>query len=377
MKIKTKWLAIGGLVLAALILCIIYQPYAESFAAAALSAVLPLIVGCVLAYIVNLIMRVLEKWYFPRAKSRFLIASRAPVCMVASVLILLAAMAIILVLVVPQLVDCIKLLVAKIPAAYTATVDWLEAKHLFSDEVMKALAEVKWEEMLEKFLGTITTGLGSALDMAFGVVSTVIGGVVTAFIGIIFSVYLLLSKKKLGRQANLLIDRFLSEKNAERFRYVVKVLDESFRKYIIGQTTEAVILGVLCALGMWALRLPYPAMIGALIAFTSLIPIAGAYIGGAIGAFMIFTDDPFKALIFIIYLVILQQLEGNLIYPKVVGDSIGLPAMWVLAAITIGGGLFGIMGMLISVPITATLYRILKDQVKKGKPKDEDTLETA
>lgn len=376
MKIKTKWLAVGGLVLAAIILCIIYQPYVESFAAAALSAVLPLIVGCVLAYIVNLIMRVLEKWYFPRAKSKLLIASRAPVCMVASVLILLAVMAIILVLVVPQLVDCIKLLVAKIPAAYTATVDWLEAKHLFSDEVMKALAEVKWEEMLEKFLGTITTGLGSALDMAFGVVSTVIGGVVTAFIGIIFSVYLLLSKKKLGRQANLLIDRFLSEKNAERFRYVVKVLDESFRKYIIGQTTEAVILGVLCALGMWALRLPYPAMIGALIAFTSLIPIAGAYIGGAIGAFMIFTDDPFKALIFIIYLVILQQLEGNLIYPKVVGDSIGLPAMWVLAAITIGGGLFGIMGMLISVPITATLYRILRDQVKKGKPK-EDIPETA
>lgn len=368
MKIKTKWLTIGGLVLAAIILCIIYQPYVESFAAAAISAVLPLIVGCVLAYIVNLIMRVLEKRYFPRAKSKLLIASRAPVCMVASVLILLAVMAIILVLVVPQLVDCIKLLVAKIPAAYTATVDWLEAKHLFSDKVMKALTEVKWEEMLEKFLGTITTGLGSAVDMALGVVSTVIGGVVTAFIGIIFSVYLLLSKKTLGRQANLLIDRFLSEKNAERFRYVVKVLDESFRKYIIGQTTEAVILGVLCALGMWALRLPYPAMIGALIAFTSFIPVAGAYIGGAIGAFMIFTDDPFKALIFIIYLVILQQLEGNLIYPKVVGDTIGLPAMWVLAAITIGGGLFGILGMLISVPITAALYRILRDQVKKGKP---------
>ena len=371
MKIKSKWLIWGGLVLAAIVLCIIYQPYAESFAAAAISAVLPLIVGCVLAYIVNIIMRVLEKWYFPNTKSKFLNATRTPVCMVASVLILLAVMAIILLLVVPQLVDCVKLLIAKIPAAYAVTVNWLEEKHLFSDEVMKVLSEVKWEELMQKFLGAITTGIGSALDIAFSVVSSVVGGVVTAFIGVIFAVYLLLGKKKLGHHVTLLIDRFLSEKNAERFRYVVKVLDESFRKYIIGQTTEAVILGVLCALGMWALRLPYPAMIGALIAFTSLIPIAGAYIGGAIGAFMIFTDDPLKALIFIIYLVILQQLEGNLIYPKVVGDSIGLPAIWVLAAITIGGGLFGVLGMLISVPITATIYRILRDQVKKGKPKSE------
>lgn len=376
MKNNKKWLIVGGIAFVLLVLCIIYRPYVEGIAAAALSAVLPLVVGFIIAYIVNLVMRVLEKWYFPKAKSKFLNATRTPVCMVVSVVLILAVFTLVLLLVVPQLVDCIKLLISKIPAAYTASVAWLKETHLLSDEVLKGIQEVKWEELADKFIGTLTTGIGNVVDMVFGVVSTLTGAIITAFIGIIFSVYLLASKNRLKRQFGLLLDRFASQKGAERVRYVVGVLDESFRKYIIGQCTEAVILGVLCALGMWALRLPYPAMIGALIACTSLIPIAGAYIGGAVGAFMIFTDSPLKALIFIIYLVVLQQLEGNLIYPKVVGDSIGLPAMWVLAAVTVGGGLMGIPGMLISVPITAAIYRILRDEVKKGKPQKEAATET-
>ena len=130
----------------------------------------------------------------------------------------------------------------------------------------------------------------------------------------------------------------------------------------MGQCTEAVILGLLCALGMWILRMPYAAMIGALIAFTSLVPIAGAYIGGVIGAFMVFTVSPLQALVFIVYLVVLQQIEGNLIYPKVVGTSVGLPAIWVLVAITVGGGIMGVAGMLLGVPIAAVIYKILKDK---------------
>ena len=126
---------------------------------------------------------------------------------------------------------------------------------------------------------------------------------------------------------------------------------------------EAVILGTLCTLGMLVLRLPYATMVGTLIAFTALIPVAGAYIGGAAGALMIFSVSPAKALIFLIFLVILQQLEGNLIYPKVVGSSLGLPAIWVLAAVTIGGGIMGIGGMLLGVPIAAALYRLLKEDL--------------
>ena len=151
---------------------------------------------------------------------------------------------------------------------------------------------------------------------------------------------------------------------------MLHTFSDSFHKYIVGQCTEAVILGGLCAIGMGILGLPYATMIGALVAFTALIPVAGAFIGGAVGAFMILMVNPIQALIFIVYLVVLQQLEGNIIYPKVVGSSMGLPAIWVLAAVTVGGGVMGIMGMLIGVPIAATAYRIIHNDVN-GKTEAE------
>ena len=147
---------------------------------------------------------------------------------------------------------------------------------------------------------------------------------------------------------------------------LLKTLNECFHKYIVGQCTEALILGGLCLAGMLILQLPYAPMISALIAFTALIPVAGGYIGAGIGAFMILTVSPVKALIFLIFIVVLQQLEGNIIYPKVVGSSMGLPAIWVLAAVTIGGGIMGIIGMVISVPIAATAYRLLQKDLNRS-----------
>ena len=159
--------------------------------------------------------------------------------------------------------------------------------------------------------------------------------------------------------------RYMKEKVYSKTRYVLSVMNDSFHKYIVGQCTEALILGGLCTLGMLILKIPYATMTGAVIAFTALIPVAGGYIGAAVGAFMILTVSPVKAIIFLIYIVVLQQLEGNLIYPRVVGSSMGLPAIWVLAAVTIGGGVMGIAGMLIGVPIAATLYRLLREDVNK------------
>ena len=144
---------------------------------------------------------------------------------------------------------------------------------------------------------------------------------------------------------------------------MVGVINDCFHRYIVGQCTEAVILGVLCMLGMMIIRLPYATMIGALIGFTALIPVAGAYIGAFVGAFMILTVAPVKALIFLVFIVVLQQLEGNLIYPRVVGSSLGLPAIWVLAAVTVGGGVLGVPGMLLGVPLTAAVYRLVRNDV--------------
>ena len=211
----------------------------------------------------------------------------------------------------------------------------------------------------------LTTGVGNVVNTAVNLVSTVFSGIVTALFAFIFSIYLLTGKEKLGQQFDKVMKRYIKVNTYDRIRYVLSVLNESFHKYIVGQCTEAVILGVLCMIGMWILQIPYATMTGAVIAFTALIPIAGGYIGAAIGAFMIMTVSPIKAIIFLIFIVVLQQLEGNLIYPKVVGSSMGLPAIWVLAAVTIGGGIMGIAGMLLGVPLAAALYRLLREDVNR------------
>ena len=178
-----------------------------------------------------------------------------------------------------------------------------------------------------------------------------------------------------------MMKRYIKEERRVKIEYVLSVVNDCFHRFIVGQCTEAVILGVLCTVGMLILGLPYAPMIGAVIAFTALIPMVGAFIGGGIGAFLIMMESPMQALIFVIFLIILQQLEGNLIYPRVVGSSIGLPAIWVLAAVTIGGGVFGIFGMLIGVPIAASCYRLLREHVNNdkgcGEAIEEVTEETA
>ena len=187
------------------------------------------------------------------------------------------------------------------------------------------------------------------MGVLFSAVSSVFSAVVTALLAVIFAIYLLSCKEKMAGQCRRIMGRYLSETWNRRVMYVMDILDDCFHRYIVGQCTEAVILGALCALGMMALRLPYAAMVGALIAFTALIPVAGAWIGAGVGAFLI-----------------LQQLENNLIYPKVVGSSIGLPGIWVLAAVTLGGGMMGVVGMLLGVPITAAIYRIVRDDIHKN-----------
>ena len=205
-------------------------------------------------------------------------------------------------------------------------------------------------------------------------VSAVLSGVFSALVSFMFSIYLLLGKEQLSRRCKRVMKHYMRESAYDKSIYVAGVLNDCFRRYIIGQCTEAVILGTLCIIGMLILRLPYATMIGALVAFTALIPIVGAFIGAGVGAFMILTVSPIKAVIFVIFIVLLQQVEGNLIYPRVVGSSIGLPALWVLAAVTLGGGVLGISGMLIAVPITAALWRILRDDLNR--PRKEKINET-
>lgn len=359
-----------GISLFALYLAITYWDKVSSFVGVALGAAAPLLIGAVIAYLVNLLMARYEKWFFPRSEKKFVCRVRRPLCMTCAYVTLVAVVALVVALVVPQLYSCVKLLVSKIPGVINYVIDLLDKYHLLSEEYLSQLEKIDWKSRLDQILGIITSGIGNVMDVVISTVTALFSGLVTALISIIFSIYLLSSKERIASQITRLLKRIVKPRTYSRVLHVADVVNQSFRKYIVGQCTEAVILGVLCALGMWILQIPYAAMIGAFVAFTALIPVAGAYIGAGVGAFMILTVSPVKALIFLVFIIILQQIEGNLIYPKVVGSSIGLPGIWVLAAVTVGGGVMGVTGMLIGVPVAAAAYKLLGEWVNS--PREDE-----
>jgi len=346
-----------------LYLCVHAWPKAVSLAGTVIGASMPLILGAMIAYVVNILMSLYERIWFPGSKNAALVSSRRVVCMVLAYLSVVALVVLIVALIVPQLVSCVQILLSEIPGVMTRIVAFLEGLDFVPEDLIAPLLKVDWQSKLLDIVTTLTSGVTNVMGAVISTVSSVFSALVTGLLAVIFSIYVLLEQEDLRRQFGKLMGRYLSPRWQGRFSYVLHTVDDCFHRYIVGQCLEAVIIGVLCALGMGLLRLPYATMVGALVGFTALIPVAGAYIGAGVGAFMILTVDPFQALIFLVFLVILQQLEGNLIYPKVVGSSLGLPGIWVLAAVTVGGGILGIGGMLLGVPLAAAAYRILREEV--------------
>jgi len=366
--------------------------YWNSFANIAggvLGAVIPLIVGGIMAYAVNILMSFYENIFSKisllvsknkannntngNTQKKSVISSlKRPFCMILAYFSIVLIVFLIIRMVVPELIGCIELLLDKMPAAIDNTVKWAEQNFdinsLVQTDIQKFLGDINIKDTIIKGVNILLSGLGGAMGIATQVVTSIISTTVTLAVAFIFSIYILYWKEKLGNQFTRLFKRYIPDKITNKIFYVLGVLNKSFKSFIIGQCTEAVILGVLCMLGMLILRLPYAVMTGCLIGFTALIPIAGAYIGAGVGALMIFTVSPVQSVIFLIYLVILQQIEGNLIYPKVVGSSIGLPGIWVLAAVTVGGGVMGIMGMLVAVPVASAIYQIVREDVNRKVP---------
>ena len=351
-------------------LCISYWGSFAKFVKTAFVAASPIIIGSAIAYILNILMRFYESRYFPKSNKKAVEKSRRGVCLLLSFLTLVLIVIILVWLVVPQLIASITVLVNGAPNTIKTIVNKIEDSKWIKSEWLEPIKNIDWKSKLSNFTSTITSGVGNAMGMAVNVVGTVFSSIVTTVLSIIFAVYLLVDKEKIGRQFDKVMRRYMNDKFFERTKYVLSVLNDSFSSFISGQCLDAMIVGILCTIGMFILRLPYATMIGAIVAFTALIPVAGSYIGAGLGAFMILTVSPIKALIFLIFIIVLQQTDGNLVYPKIVGSSIGLPGIWVLAAVTVGGGIMGILGMLIAVPITATLYKILKADVN-GKLNEE------
>lgn len=365
-----------------LFLCMTYWEFVSKIIGIVVSASTPIILGLSIAYVLNILMSFYEKYYFTKKKDKkakektgkfsskirslnLADKTRRPVCLVAAIITLLGIISLVIGIVLPELTSCVTFLVSEIPPAIQKALDSEIAQMIFSDETIDQLEAIDWKSYLNKFAETLTSGIGNAVDVVFSAITSVVSTVVTIFISIIFSVYMLFSKEKLLAQTKRVMRNYLKPSWNEKITHCLSVVNDCFHRYIVGQCMEAVILGLLCIIGMAIFQFPYAMMIGTLIGFTALIPVAGAYIGAIVGAIMIFTVSPIKALLFIIFIIVLQQLEGNLIYPKVVGSSIGLPALWVLAAVTVGGGLMGVMGMLIGVPIAAAVYRLVREDLHK------------
>ena len=330
----------------------------------------PLVLGAVIAYAVNILMSMYEGWYFPNSKSPGVAGSRRPVCLLLAYASLIALVALIVGMILPELIQSVSLLIQELaPILQQLSVklnENLGPNQLAAlSGLFAADGTVNWQELAVKVINFLLAGLGGVMGSLMSLISATISTAFTAIVSVIFSIYLLMGKENLSRQIAKVLKTYLKPSWYSRLLYFLETLHNCFRRFVVGQCTEAVILGLLCMAGMLVFQFPYASMVGALIGFTALIPVAGAYIGAGVGAFLIFTASPIKALLFLVFISVLQQLEGNLIYPRVVGSSIGLPGIWVLAAVTIGGGVLGIGGMLLAVPLAAAFYQILRDDVAK------------
>lgn len=356
-----------GVIAAAVCLFVMKADRIASAVSLAATASSPLLLGCVIAYVLNILLKKLECIYFPHTKNAAVIKSRRPMCIFLSFLALFLILTFVVNLVVPELLSSLSLMTDEIPPTVESIRLWAIDHSRELPMLQEALekADVDWQSMIKKTLDILAAGAGGIFNSVLSVFSRIFGTATRFLIGTIFAVYLLSAKEKLCSQADQVMRAYLKPKLQNKIYYVMGTLHETFTSFIVGQCMEAVIIGTLCAVGMALLRIPYAVMTGAVVGVTALIPVVGAYIGAAVGAFMVFTVNPLQAVLFIVFLVLLQQIEGNLIYPKVVGSSIGLPGLWVLAAVTVGGGVFGVTGMLLGVPLAAAFYRLFGNAVKK------------
>lgn len=339
-----------------------------------LGLIAPLLIGLALALILNVPMRFFQNHLWPKAENKFLNGIRKPISYIISLVMIAGILFGVVMLVIPKLIDAVTVIVETV-IDYINTMSAIDRSQLSSHPLGKLLLNTNWDKFLETAQDWLKNQSGNIVNTAFDTISSLLTGIFDAFISFIFSIYILFSKDKLKSQAGRLVRAWLPEKFADWFIHASRVLSENLRNFISGQSLEAVILGTLCMLGMFLLGLPYAPMVGALVGVTALIPVVGAFIGAIIGGFMILTVDPMKAIIFLVFIIILQQVEGNLIYPKVMGSKVKLPALWILTAVTIGGALSGPVGMLLSVPFASTIYVLIKEATEKREQHLEDLAE--
>ncbi len=329
---------------------------------------IPFVAGGIMAFILNVPMSAIERRLFGTLKQhkRDRRAAR-PVSLVLSILLVLGIILVVMLVLIPELGRTFASISVNIERALQNLQNW--GIETFQDnkqiEEWIQTLEFNWDSIIQTGIDFLKNGAGSVLNSTFTVARTVISYLVNFFIGFVFACYILLQKEKLSRQIKKVLYAFLPEKAVEKILDVASLSYRTFSSFVTGQCLEAVILGTMFFVVMSIFKFPYALLVGVVISFTALIPIFGAFIGCVIGTFLILVVDPMKALMFVILFLVLQQIEGNLIYPHVVGGSVGLPSIWVLLAVTVGGSLMGVLGMLIFIPLFSVLYALFRELVYK------------
>ena len=369
--------------------------FIKSLIALALGLLQPFLIGGVIAFVVNVPMRALENTCFIKPYQKRLAAQAAakptgkgaakapdkvpfwyrakrPLSLILSLLLVLGVIGVGTLIVVPETVSSFSSIVNNLrnfPLMLNQwaqeLMNWMPQAAVWLEELNLNLdlTSIDWREIITQVVNFLQNGAGNVLNTTFTVASGIFNGIVTGFLAIVFSFYLLMNKEKLGSQTKQLLYALLKEPHADYLVRVGQMTNRTFSKFLSGQCVEAVILATLFFVSMSILRFPYAMIISTLIAFTALIPVFGAFIGCVVGAFLILLVDPVRAFWFVVLFLFLQQFEGNITYPRVVGSSVGLPSMWVLVAVTLGGSMMGVLGMLVYIPMFSVFYRLIREAV--------------
>ena len=321
--------------------------------------IFPFILGGCIAFILSVPMSFIENFIkkIPKIKDK---AARG-ISLLLTLLLIFAIIILVMFIVIPELADTFVSIGKQVPRAYSELTKLVDSLSSDYPDIKRTIAKWDWDSIAQKIVSFAQDSASGLFSSSVSVITNLVNGVMVFFIGFIFSIYVLLQKETLSRQCKKLLFAIAKNERAERILTIGRLTHKTFSSFLSGQCLEACILGTLFFIAMSIFRFPYAMLIGILIAFTALIPMIGAFIGCAVGALLIVMVDPMQAFWFIVMFLIIQQLEGNLIYPHIVGGSIGLPSIWVLAAVFIGGNLMGVAGMLVFIPLCSVLYSLLRD----------------
>ncbi len=359
--------------LSAIIVCAVFNLSAVfAFFSKAFSFIAPIVAALCIAFVLNVLLNGLENKVFAfmgKSKRKFVNKIRRPLCLVLTYLLALGIIALLVLVIIPDIVDTILYIIKALPTFLESAHKWLVDIAQKFNIPAENIPTLKFDlDAVAKTLQEFLSGYSNRIvDGAVNITSSVVSGIYNTLFSIIISIYILAQKEKIGRFLKRTIDTFAPQKTAYTIYYISVRASESFSRFIGGQLIESVILGLLCYIGMLIFRFPNAPIISVLIAVTSLVPVVGAFAGVSVGFLLILITNPIKALLFVAFILVLQQIEGNFIYPRVVGKAVGLPAVIVISAVLVGGNVGGILGALLGVPLSALIYTLLKEAINRPK----------